>query len=74
MASNSTFEPETIPAVRTWFEQMGQVVYGMSPLSLPELPTHVDHNDKNGNEHQEVIHFLDDVKERFGSQSLIYVS
>ena len=73
MASNSTFEPETMDAVKKWFAGMGQVAYGMSPLSLPELETQAQ-DDQNSDENQEILGFLDGVKERFGSRSLVYVS
>jgi hypothetical protein len=77
VASSSAFDGESIQAGRTWFAESGQDVWVIGPLenappaateSVPgaELPQHKE-------EDAQILGFLDDMKEKHGERSVIFV-
>ncbi|THU84357.1 UDP-Glycosyltransferase/glycogen phosphorylase [Dendrothele bispora CBS 962.96] len=67
IASSSAYDGEALHALEKRYGTMGQVVYPVGPLSLPEPPSK-----KKGK--QEVVKFLDKMQSRCGERSVIYMS
>lgn len=64
--SNSVYERESMKAMKEWLSGIGKPTYALAPLSLPQRKR------QQGGD-TDLLLFLDAIKERFGTKSLIYV-
>ncbi|THU84359.1 UDP-Glycosyltransferase/glycogen phosphorylase, partial [Dendrothele bispora CBS 962.96] len=66
VASSTAYDGKSIEAVKDWFTSLGQVVYPVGPLSLPDPPS--------GEKGKQVMEFLDKMQAKHGEKSVIYMS
>ncbi|KAJ3855119.1 hypothetical protein EV368DRAFT_62701 [Lentinula lateritia] len=65
--SNSVYERESMEAMKEWLSGIGKPTYALAPLSLPRRK-------RQQGDDTDILLFLDAIKERFGTKSLIYIS
>jgi hypothetical protein len=74
IVASSAFERESIVAGRQWLAGMGQDVWTVGPLEDTPPITAVDVSGSKHVEDSKILGFLDQMEERCGSRSVIYVS
>ncbi|THV01909.1 UDP-Glycosyltransferase/glycogen phosphorylase [Dendrothele bispora CBS 962.96] len=72
--TSSAFEGEAIKTWNRWFESIGHVHYPIGPLSVPKAGLHGGDGHKEDATYGPVVEFLDRMKDKFGENSVIYIS
>ncbi|THU84356.1 UDP-Glycosyltransferase/glycogen phosphorylase [Dendrothele bispora CBS 962.96] len=66
LASSSAYEGKSIDVLKERFTSLGQAIYTVGPLSLPDPPS--------GEKGKQVVEFLDKMHAKYGEKSVIYMS
>lgn len=73
--SPTSYEPEAVAAVKSWFAESGRAAYITGPLCPTASKVTMHENEKKiSDKSDEIVAFLDETLKNSGEKSLVYVS
>lgn len=73
--SPTSYEPEAVAAVKSWFAESGRGAYTTGPLRPTASKVTMHENEsKISDKSDEIVAFLDETLKNSGEKSLVYVS